>query len=170
MTNPSPIFAYPGAFLPQYGIRSALYVPPPEKIAPGVPKWLGFRYSAVPARGTIQSSMAFEWPFQALALYGHDTDTSGPGGASAGYQINMLHSGPGGTRPLTFRPALLDSNLVGSAELPSFMLEPYFFGVGETLQIEIRNLSTVAVNIIEVVIAGVMINADAVVRWEGGQR
>jgi hypothetical protein len=139
--------------LPQYGYKSAWYMPRPEALAKGfyygVPFTFGTITNPLPARSVQQVNVQFPRDVQAWGWTAFSTDTSGAGGTAMPYGVLITHQLEDGSERLWTPRRTTNLNIFGTAQYPAWFKTPQLVMAGETLQMEISLEAAVAVNQIQ---------------------
>lgn len=134
----------PQLYLPNRKGLSRLYLPK-EPVPPGVSRCIANTFSLA-ARETQQWTWTAQSALLLLTITGYDPD-------AAGFQVQFTHSFPGGSKRLSNKqlPAAL---LIGTAGTWS-LRRPYLVDAGDSLKVEVKNLSAAAVPFLQVALFGV---------------
>lgn len=126
-------------YLPQRGSLSALYLPEDQHLpAEAALRAIGFSFPNVASLGTAYQTIQVKPAFNCWALVATDTLLG-----AQGFQVQIWHLSPGGQRQL-FNTNLSSLTVAGSAANPMFLRETELFLNGDSIRVQVKNLSTVA--------------------------
>ncbi|MCU1284483.1 MAG: hypothetical protein JWO13_833 [Acidobacteriales bacterium] len=98
-----------------------------------------FPFLALTALQTDEVSWPFDGDFVLWAITGNYVNASD----NLGFKVQLTHTHQGKTRPM-FNKHQLHSNVLGSGQRPFLMRETYLFQQGDSLLVEVKNLSQAA--------------------------
>lgn len=135
----------PALYLPNRKELTPLFVPR-EPVPNGVSRCIANSFSLA-ARETQQWTWTSQSPLLLLTLTAYDPDP-------AGFQVQLTHTFAGGSRRLSNKQ-LPSGLLIGTAAGPWHLRRPYLVDAGDSLKVEVKNLSANAVPLLQVALFGV---------------
>lgn len=124
---------YPEFFLPNRKTLTRHYLPRPDHLPDGLLRMLAFDIPAVNALQTLEKSRTIEQRFLCWAIAATDTD-------AADFRVQIYHLHEGKQSSLYVRH-MVRNDVVGTGSLPTILTVPKIFEQGDTVTVEVRNLS-----------------------------
>lgn len=128
-------------FLPNRKMLTPYYRPRRVDLPPGEPKFIVFTFPALTQLQTAEIQWPFDRTFLLLALTGNYVNVND----NAGFRVQLTHTHEDITRPL-FQKPMLNTMVLGTAQLPMMQRSPYPLVQGDSLLVEVKNLSTPQTN------------------------
>lgn len=122
------------------------YLPDEVELPPGDLKMLVYDFALLAARQTLERSKTMEERFLCWGITANDTD-------AAGFRLQIFHVHGSEQHTLLLRH-MLAQDITGTGSLPFVLKRTRVFERGDTVSIEVRNLSAVANATIQVVLWG----------------
>jgi len=135
MTSQPQVICTP--FLPNRKCLTAYYRPRNVDLPPGEPKFIVFTFPALTQLQTAEIQWPFDRTFLLLARMGNYVNAND----AVGFRVQLTHTHAGKTRPLYQKP-MLNTMVLGTGQLPLLARDPYPFVQGDSLLVEVKNLST----------------------------
>jgi hypothetical protein len=124
-------------YLPQTGSLTPLYLPTAKQIPEDSDlRAIGFSFLNLTPLQTAYQNIQVTPAFNAWALVGIDSLAG-----VFGFQVQIWHLTRSGQRQL-FNTSLVSPNIVGTAADPLFLPETELFLAGDSIRVQVKNLST----------------------------
>jgi hypothetical protein len=147
--HPRKRIVVPELYLPHRKTLTPAYLPKASHLPPGDLRMLAFDIPAVNARQTVEKSKTLEHRFLCWAICATDSD-------AAGFRVQIYHLHDG-KQTSFFSRHMVNTDVTASfatAARPTILPVPKVFEQGDTLTVEVRNLSTADGGNIQVVLWG----------------
>jgi hypothetical protein len=133
-------------YLPQRKSLSALYLPTVKHIPEdSLLRVVGFSFPNLAPLATAYQSVQVTPAFNAWAIVHHHQLVGGNPTPDLGFQIQIWHLTTGGQRQFYNTP-VVSANIAGTAALPFFLTETELFLTGDSIRVQVNNLSTTAID------------------------
>lgn len=131
-------------YLPQRKSLSALYLPTAKHIPPdSALRAISFQFLALAPLATAYKSIQVTPAFNAWALGMTHALVGGNPVPDFGFQVQLWHLTQGGQRQF-YNTSIVSPTVGGTAARPFFLIETELFLAGDSIRLQVKNLSTTA--------------------------